>query len=154
MDLATIWFFEKNAKECLNAANKLVSKGWVRFNHSSIQEPLHPWARLLLASPSSAQGVIIAPQKYATTILWLFGEAVHGMRKVRCPYSQSCNMGIAAENDGGQQVRVHDMRKLWCPYYQSCILGGRANKKVGSWDHIHLAQSLLNTSSESLFSLP
>ena len=33
------------------------------LDHSSISELLHPWARRLLASPSSAQGVIIAPQK-------------------------------------------------------------------------------------------
>ena len=33
------------------------------LSHSSISELLHPWARRLLASPSSAQGVIIAPQK-------------------------------------------------------------------------------------------
>ena len=63
------------------------------------------------------------------------------MRKVRCPYSQSCNLGIAAENDGGQQVCVHDMRKLPVMYF-------------GPWDHFHLAQNTRNTSSESLFSLP
>ena len=43
-------------------------------------------------------------------------EAVHGMRNVWSPHSQSCNLGRVAENDGGQDVRVHDMRKLWSPY--------------------------------------
>ena len=62
------------------------------------------------------------------------------MRKLWCPYSQSCNLVRAAENDGGQEVCVHDMRKLWCPYYQSCILVGPVSKKVGPWDHVHLAQ--------------
>ena len=60
------------------------------------------------------------------------------MRYVWCLYSQSCNLGSAAENDGEQEVRVHDTRKLWSPYDL-----WPASKKVGPGDHVHLAQLFL-----------
>ena len=59
------------------------------------------------------------------------------MRKL---WLESCNLGRATENDGGQEVRVHDMRKVWSPYDQSCILGEAASKKVGRGEHDPLAQ--------------
>ena len=41
-------------------------------------------------------------------------------------------LGWAAENNGEQEVRVHIMRKLRCPYDQSCILGIPARLQFGS----------------------
>ena len=41
-------------------------------------------------------------------------------------------LGWAAENNGEQEVRVHIMRKLRCPYDQSCILGVPARLHFGS----------------------
>ena len=51
------------------------------------------------------------------------------MRKLRSHYSQSCNLGRAAENKVGQEVRVHDMRKMRRPFDQSSILGGPASER-------------------------
>ena len=73
-------------------------------------------------------------RKNDTTISWLWGEAVHGMRKLWCPNSQSCNLGRAAENYGEELV-------------VSLFTGGFPQNAwlvivlpIGPWDHVHLAQ--------------
>ena len=89
-----------------------------------------------LASPSSAQGVIIAPQKYDTT------NSSTGWGNCGAPIPShviwagppKVMVGRKSVSNGHYPVclvdTVHDMRKLWCFSDQSCILGGPTSKNI------------------------
>ena len=100
----------------------------------------HQTSGLRISYPSSTESHLAPSLDYIFLFVpkWTLFFRPPGY-KSEVPLFPVMQFGLAAENDGGQQVHVHDMRKLWCPYCKSCILGGRANKKVGPWDHIHLA---------------
>ena len=51
-------------------------------------------------------------KKYDNTIFVTFEGGCPRNEEYVVPYSQLCNLGRVAENDGGQKVRVHDMRRL------------------------------------------
>ena len=91
--------------------------------------------------------MIIAPQKYDSTIsciwgengdseeVWLHNFVYFGGGRPRHEDTVEALfpvifLGRAAENSVGPGGRVHDMRTMWSPYDQSCKLGGPASKKA------------------------